>query len=293
MNGIPVRGILLIVFGLSAAAFSGALMKLMSGTMPPTLIVWFRFTGYFFLMVPILLWRTRGALLPVPRPGMQVLRGCCMAGSTICFITGAQTLDYANAIAILYAYPFFLTLLAPWLLGEKVSLAAWLGVAGGFLGVLIVVRPSVDGVGLDAVWVLACALLVTAQLILNRKLGSVADPLVTSCYGAFVAMIITATSLPWLWQPVPTEDWGILASLAVMGAISQTAIVLAFARAPASDLAPFTYTELVSAVVFGFLVFGTLPDLLSWAGIALITISGIAVARAMALRNTPRRVPKI
>ncbi len=292
MNGLPLSGILLIIFGLSAAAFSGALMKLMAETMPPMLIVWFRFTGYFLIMLPLLAWR-RARLLPVPRPGMQVLRGLCMAGSTVCFITGARTLDYADAIAILYAYPFFLTLLAPWVLGEKVSLAAWAGVTGGILGVLIVTRPSFDGIGTDALWVLACSLLVTSQLVLNRKLGSVADPLATSTYGAFIAMIVTALGLPWLWQPVPVADWVVLGTLAILGAISQTAIVLAFSRAPASDLAPFTYTELVSAVVFGFLVFGTLPDWLSWIGIALITASGIAVARAMAMRNTPRRVPKI
>ncbi|MEM1297679.1 MAG: DMT family transporter [Pseudomonadota bacterium] len=292
MNGLPLQGILLIVFGLSAAAFSGAMMKLMAETLHPVLIVWFRFTGYFLLMLPLLAWR-RARVFPVPRPGMQVLRGFCMAGSTVCFITGARTLDYADAIAILYAYPFFLTLLAPWVLGEKVSLPAWAGVAGGFLGVLIVVRPSFEGVGVDALWVLGCALLVTSQLILNRKLGSVADPLVTSCYGAAVAMAVTATGLPWLWQPVPVADWGILAVLGVTGAISQTTIVLAFARAPASDLAPFTYTEIVSAVVFGLLVFGTWPDWVSWIGIALIIASGVAVARAMAMRNTPRRVTKI
>ena len=292
MNGLPLQGILLIVFGLSAAAFSGALMKLMAETMPPLLIVWFRFTGYFLLMLPLLAWR-RAPVWPVPRPRLQILRGICMAGSTVFFITGARTLDYADAIAILYAYPFFLTLLAPWLLGEKVSLAAWAGVAGGFLGVLVVVRPSFAGVGTDALWVLGCSLLVTSQLILNRKLGAVADPLVTSCYGACIAMAVTALGLPWLWQPVPVEHWGILALLGVTGAISQTAIVLAFSRAAASDLAPFTYTEIVSAVVFGFLVFGTWPDWISWMGIVLIIASGVAVARAMAMRNTPRRVTKI
>ena len=295
MNGLPLSGILLIVFGLSAAAFSGGLMKIMSETMAPVLIVWFRFTGYFLIMVPVVAWKARRGtrVFPVPRPGMQGLRGLCMAGSTVCFITGAQTLDYANAIAILYAYPFFLTLVAPFLLGEKVGTAAWLGVIGGFMGVLIIVRPSFDGIGTDALWVLGCSLLVTSQLVINRKLGAVADPLVTSCYGAFVAMCITAFSLPYVWQPVGWDDAWILAALGLMGAISQTAIVLAFTKAPASDLAPFTYTELVSAVVFGFLMFGTLPDALSWAGMALIVISGIAVARVMAMRNTPRRVPKI
>lgn len=283
----------MIVAGLSAAAFSGALMKLLADTMPPLLIVWFRFAGYFLLMLPVVLWRSGRRVLPVPRPGMQLLRGLSMAGATVLFVSGARTLDFADAIAILYAYPFFLTLLAPWLLGEKVSLAVWAGVAGGFLGVLLVVRPSFDGVGLDAVMVLGCALLITSQLIINRKLGAVADPLVTSCYGAGVALLATSLALPGFWQPVPVGDWGVLALLGLTGAVSQTAIVLAFARTTASDLAPFTYTELISAVLFGWLIFGTLPDRISWAGIGLIGLSGIAVARAMAMRNMPRRVPRI
>ena len=173
------------------------------------------------------------------------------------------------------------------------AVSAWAGVAGGFAGVLLVVRPSFEGVGLDAVLVLCCALLVTSQLIINRKLGGFADPLATSCYGAGIATLVTSAALPWLWQPVPASDWWILALLAVLGAVSQTAVVLAFARTPASDLAPFTYTELISAVLFGFLLFGTLPDWISWTGIALICLSGVAVARAMAMRNVPRRVPRI
>lgn len=293
MNGVPVGGIAMIVAGLSAAAFSGALMKLLADTMPALLIVWFRFGGYFLLMLPVVLWRSGRRVLPIPRPGMQLVRGLCMVGATVLFVSGARTLNFADAIAILYAYPFFLTLLAPWLLGEKVSLAVWAGVAGGFLGVLLVVRPSFNGIGLDAVMVLGCALLITSQLIINRKLGAVADPLVTSCYGAGVALLATSPGLPWFWQPVPVENWGILALLGLTGAISHTAIVLAFARTAASDLAPFTYAELISAVLFGWLIFGTLPDWVSWTGIGLISVSGIAVARAMAVRNIPRRVPRI
>jgi len=293
MNGIPLRGILLLIFGLSMAAFSGGLMKTLAETMPPTLIVWFRFTLYFLIMAPIVAVRNGRSVFNVPRPGMQVFRGMVMAGSTVCFITGARTLPYADAIAILYAYPFLLTLVAPWVLGEKVSLAAWVGVIGGFAGVLIIMRPSFDGIGMDAVWVLICAILVTTQLVLNRILGSVSDPLVTSCYGACIATIVTSLTLPWLWQPVPIADWGIIALLGVTGAVAQTSIVMAFSQANASDLAPFTYAEIISAIVFGLLMFGTLPDWISWVGIGLIVASGVLVARAMAMRNTPRRVPKI
>lgn len=288
-----IRGILLLIAGLSAAALSGALMKLLAETLPPLLIVWFRFTGYFLLMVPVVMAVARHALWPVPRPRLQLVRGLTMVGATVCFVTGARTLDFADAIAILYAYPFLLTLAAPWVLGERVSTPVWIGVAVGFLGVLLVVRPSFDGVGLDAVFVFGCAVLVATQLIINRKLGGVANPLVTSCYGAFVAMVLSAAALPWTWQPISWDQAWILAALAVTGAASQTTIVMAFAHTSASDLAPFTYSEIVSALVFGLLIFGTLPGLTSWVGIALIIAAGVWVARSMAMRTTPERVPKV
>ena len=100
-------------------------------------------------------------------------------------------------------------------------------------------------------------------------------------------------TLPFAWQPVTAAQLGILALMAVTSAISQTLMIMALARAPASDLAPFTYSEIVSAVLIGLVMFGTLPDMLSWAGIGLITLSGGVVARAQALRAVVRRQPKI
>ena len=230
---------------------------------------------------------------PPVRPGLQVVRGICMCVSTICFVMGARTLNFADAIAILYAYPFLLTLAAPIFLGETVRRAVWIGVAAGFVGVLIVMRPGFDGIDVDALWVLGAACSVTTMLILNRKLGAVTDPLVTSCYGAGIAMVLTAPGMAMHWQPIDLPTLGMLVLLGLTGAISQTTIVMAFARTPASDLAVFTYSEIVSAVIIGFLLFGTWPDGWSWVGISLIVISGAAVARAMQRPNTPRRVPKI
>ncbi|MEM7211396.1 MAG: DMT family transporter [Pseudomonadota bacterium] len=292
-DATPMRGILLIVFGLAAAALSGAQMKMLSEMLPVLLIVWARFAGYFLIILPVVLARRTTAIWPPVRPGLQVLRGLCMCSATICFVMGARTLNFADAIAILYAYPFMLTLAAPIFLGEQVRRAVWIGVAAGFVGVLIVMRPGFDGIGVDALWVLGAAVSVTTMLIINRKLGAVTDPLVTSSYGAFIAMVLTAPGMVMHWQPIGLETLGMLVVLGFTGAISQTTIVLAFSRAPASDLAVFTYSEIVSAVVIGFLLFGTWPDGWSWVGIGLIVISGAGVARAMQGPSTPRRAPKI
>jgi len=245
------------------------------------------------MSIPIVLVRPGLSQIKPARPWWQLFRGIVLAISTTAFIYGARTLDYADAIAILYAYPFIVIVMACVFLGERPPLMAWVGVFGGFLGVLLVARPDFGGLNTGAVWILCCAFFVAMQLTLNRFLGSVSHPFVTSLWGALVATIVLS---PWAlsqWQEPTSREWWLLILLATMGAVNQTIIVFAFTRAEAAKLAPFTYTEMVSGVFFGFLIFGTLPDRLSWAGIVLIILFGVLAARSFRHRNVPKRNPRI
>jgi len=286
-------GILILVLGLSLAALSGAIMKTLTGDLPPLLIGWVRFAGFCLIIAPVALMRVGRRALRPPRLGIQVIRGLFHAASTVCFIIGVNTLNFADAIAILYVYPFLMVLMAPAILGERVDMAGWLGVAGGFGGVLLVVRPEFQNFDSGAVFVLVAGFFVALQMLLNRKLGVLSDPTVISMWGALVAFCVLSLALPFVWQPISAAQLGLLALTALTGAISHTMMILAFSRAPASDLAPFTYSEIVSAVLIGVVMFGTLPDALSWAGIALIVLSGVIVARVQAGRTVLRRQPKI
>ena len=154
-------------------------------------------------------------------------------------------------------------------------------------------RPDFQSFDIGAFLVLAAGALIAIQMLLNRKLGVLADPTVISMWGALAAAFALSLALPFVWQPITAGQFGILALTALTGAISHTLMIMAFAQAPASDLAPFTYSEIVSAVLIGFIMFGTLPDLMSWSGIGLITLSGIIVGRAQAARIVLRRQPKI
>ncbi len=285
-------GILLIVAAMCLAALTGALMKTLTDTMSPMLIGWFRFTGYFLVILPFALARVGRRAFRPPRIGIQVLRGLLQVAGNLCFMFGVMGLALADAIAILYVYPFLMTLMAPSVLGERVTAMGWVGVFGGFAGVLLVMRPDFGGLDIHALFVLGTGVLVALQMLLNRKLGVLADPSVISMWGALIASMVLLGSLPFVWSTPDLGDFGIIALMALASAASQTMMILALARAPASDLAPFTYAEIVAAVLIGLVMFGTLPDALSWTGIGLITLSGIAVARAQG-RLALRRQPKI
>ena len=293
--GTLKSGLVPLLAGLGLAALSGAVMKGLSDELPAFLIVWVRFLGFAALMVPVVLWRTGAARMLKPvMPWAQVLRGGMMAVGTACFIIAARTLDFAEAITLLYIYPFLITLLAPFFLKEPPRLTTFLGVTGGFLGVLLVARPSADGLAVAGTpFALAAGALIAGQMILNRRLGGAVDPLLTSFWGACVVTVLVTPAAPFLWQAVTAGQAGRLALIAAMAAVSQTLVTIAFSRSPAADLAPFTYIEIIAAVGIGFAFFGTLPDALSFLGMAIIIASGVTVARVQRGRITARRQPKI
>jgi len=292
MNRDTRTGIIVVVFGLCIAAFTGSLMKLLSDDLNAFQIAWFRFCGYALILFPVVAYRFGRSALAPARPAMQIVRGITMASGTVAFIVGARTIDFADAIAILYAYPFLLTILAVIFLNERVHLIGWIGITGGFLGVILIMRPEFSGFDVGSLYVFLCAIIISVQMVLNRKLGSIAHPLIISIWGAVVATLLLSIILPFYWQPISFNQFLLLSLVAVSGAINQTCLVYGFSKAEASTLAPFTYFEIVASVFIGFMMFGTLPNWISWIGIGLIIASGLLVARSLSGGITPRRSAK-
>ena len=287
------QGIIFIILGLSIASLSGAIMKLLSDDLSAIQITWFRFCGFALIMLPIVIIRFGRAALKPARPGIQVIRGLSMAAGASTFVIGVQTVEFADAIAILYAYPFLLIILAVIFLGERTRVGGWLAVIGGFIGVLLVMRPEFKSLNTGTLWVFISAIIISIQLVLNRKLGSLSHPFVTSLYGAMSAFVVLTFFLPFHWQPFNLGNIWLIGSMIICGAVSQILIVSSFAKTTASTLAPFTYFEIVAAVIIGYFIFDTLPGWISWAGITLICVSGLTVARSLPAPQPSQPVPKI
>ncbi len=285
-------GIAMVMFGLGVAAFTGSMMKFLANDLNAFQITWFRFLGYALILLPIVAIRVGRSAIKPGRIGMQIFRGVTLATATTAFVVGVKTIDFADAIAILYAYPFLITILAVFFLDERVPWIGWIGVIGGFVGVLLVMRPEFDNFNVGSLYVFLCAVIISIQMILNRKLGYRSHPLATSIWGAVVATILLSFIVPFYWQPINLNQFWLLCLMTFTGAVNQTCLVYGFSKAKASTLAPFTYFEIVASVFIGFFMFGTLPDWVSWIGIGLIIASGLLVAHSLAGGHTPRRIPK-
>lgn len=291
LRRIPVEtaAIIIMLTALCLAALSGALMKILTDSMSPPLVSWFRFAGYALLLVPLALWRVGPACFRPARPLVQVARGLMLAAGNTAFMYGVRHVDYANAISILYIYPFIMVALSAWILGERVSKSAWFGVVGGFSGVLLVVRPDLTGIDPAAMFILFTGTMVALQMLFNRQLGVLSDPIVVSLWGAIAATAALSLSVPFVWQIPATDQMLLIAALAVLTALSQTLMITAMSMASADRIAPFTYFEIIAAVIIGLAMFGTLPDMVAWLGMALIITNGTVVKRLPGVLKLRRR----
>lgn len=218
----------------------------------------------------------------------NLARGVALAGATACFFTGLATLPLPASAAILFLAPLILTLLGGAVLKENLTLRRVALCVAGFPCVLLIVRPGFDGLGWDALYPLAAAFLFAIYFLLTRMASGQGSPLSMHVVAAASGTGILAfwlyagnavtDSAQIIW-PTQVSTWIALASLGVISTIAHMAIIVAFARAPASVLAPLNYLEIVSATVLSFIVFGTLPDEWTVIGAILITAIGYAATR--------------
>lgn len=272
--------VVLLVAGLATASLSGAFLKLMAAELNVAVMTFGRYAGYLVVLLPIAVWRYGRQVVSPPAAPTQFLRATLILAATLSFVLSVRYLPLANVIAILYVYPFLVALLSPWLLAERASLATWLGVVGGFIGILIVMRPDLGVINVGTIAAITTGVFYAFHIIITRKLANAAPALVSNTFMALVAMaLILPLAWAW-WQPVSLNQAAVLFVMGAINAVSHLLIISAFARASAPALAPFTYTEIIAAVVWGFLFFTDIPDAITLIGIAVIIASGVMVSQS-------------
>ena len=179
--------------------------------------------------------------------------------------------------------------MAALLLGEQVDEWRWAGVAIGFVGAMLVLRPGFSDWGWAAAFPLAAALLFAGFTIATRSLSSSEDPWTTFVYTGVVGLIAASAIAPWIWAAPGLDDLPALVAMGLLGAIGHGALIFAFSRAPASALAPYLYVSLIWAMLFGYAFFGDAPDVWTIAGSATIVGAGVFVQFSEARRKAEQR----
>jgi len=276
-----LQGILLQTVALALFVAMDALLKVLVAHHPVAQLMFVRFV-FHTLMVVLVLWLFTGAVPFRSRaPALQTLRSVALAVANAALSVSLIHIPLADATAVAFAAPVMTVACAALWLGERVSPRRWVGVGVGFLGVLVALRPPfLTGEPLHWAMLLPLVTAVanTAYQLLTRRLATVDDPRTTFVHTSIAAAVLTSFAQPFVWQQPALGDWPLFAALGLFGGLGHCLLVLAFARAPASVLAPLSYTQLLWAGMAGVLVFGDWPDGWTAAGACIIAVGGVLVA---------------
>lgn len=282
-NSVLIAAGLTVFAGLCFAGLSAQVKFLSSDLHGFVITFWRNFWGLFF-MLPWLMKQGLGDL-SWPRIRMFSLRSALSLASMLCGFTSLSYLTLANATALSFTAPLFATILAALVLGETVRRRRWSATLVGFIGVMIVMRPSVSGISFGETLALAGAFL-TATVIIVVKQMSKTEP--SNAIVAYMVLLLTpmslVTALPfWAWPSA--GDWPFVIGMGLAGTIGHVCWTRAISMADASVVVPFDYLRLVFTILIGIFAFAEHPDEFTLIGSAIIVLAGIYIARREAMLN--------
>ncbi|MCB1388236.1 MAG: DMT family transporter [Rhodobacteraceae bacterium] len=264
-----------MAFGFFCFSVSDLLAKILTQTLPPLQVSWIRQLG-LLAGVLVVLARHGPRILRTRRPILQLGRGLAAVTTSAGFVVAIAYVPLADAVAVGFATPFIVTVLAALLLHERIGPHRWAAVGVGFVGMLMVIRPG-GGVFHPAILlVLVAATAFAVRQILSRFLSS-ADPLPTTiAWTGLTASLLLTLTLPWIWvTPGGGATLAIAFGTAASAGLAEMSLMRALDRTPAAIVAPMQYTVIVWASLFGGLFFHQLPDGWTVAGSAVIVASGL------------------
>ncbi|WP_323041487.1 DMT family transporter [Gemmobacter sp.] len=274
-----LRGGLLMVAAMAAFAIEDMLVKAVGGRVPPGQIILAIGIGSTLVLGLIALRQrhplvTRAVLHP-----LVIVRNLAEMSGSAGFITALTLMPLGTASALHQTMPLAMTLGAAVFLGEKVGWRRWAAVAAGFLGVLVILRPTGDGLSAAAAAASMTAVFSLAvRDLATRKVAGAVSSLSLALWGSvsFIPsglILMGVTGSPWMMPQ--GLDWALLAGVAGMGVTGYWLMVVATRVGEVSAIMPYRYSRLVFAMVLGWLAFREMPDTWMLAGSALIVGSGL------------------
>ena len=278
------RAMLMMIIAMLMLPGIDAIAKWLSGSVSSGQVTWSRFLFQIIFMFPLLL-KTRGPWF-TPALALHAARGSLIAFATLFFFSGLAYLPLADAIAIFFIEPLLVTLLSALFFGEAIHWRRISAISLGFVGALIIIRPTFVEVGYAALYPVGAAFCFSFYIVLTRKLVRHEDPIrlqffagVFGClvmsialgYGTSVDIAILAATWP------STNHWLLLGGLGLIATGCHLLVTYAYRLASIGILAPFQYVEIIGATVLGLVIFNEFPDAVTWVGVSIIVGSGMYV----------------
>lgn len=246
------------------------------------------------LVVFVMVARIRGSLTRVRtrRLGLHLLRALAALSGGFGAFYAYSKLPLADAYALIFAGPLFVTALSVPVLKEQVGWRRWSAVLVGFLGVVVMLRPGTSAFEPAALGALFGALGYALTVMMVRKLGSSESPYSYGIYGNILTVAITgALCLVFGFVPIDPFDFALLIAGGVVGSFAFLSMVAAYSRAPAAVVAPFQYSQMIWGTLAGYVVWRHVPDTTTLVGAGIVATSGLYILHRETMRRRPTTPP--
>lgn len=272
----PARAILLAVLAVACFGAMDASVKAISpltGTVPA---LWARYGGQMLVVLILVAPRLR-SVARSQYPKLQIARSLLLMTATGFFFTALGKVGLAEATAVMSLNPVLITLGGALFLGEALGPRRIFAIAAALIGALIVIRPGSDVFAPAALLPLGSAVCFASYTLLTRRLGANEDVWTSLFYTGFVGSIVMTCLVPFHWTPLTAKSATLMVMISCFGTAGQLMLIRALSQAEAGLLAPFNYTGLVLAVLWGVVFFNEFPDRWTLVGALVIVGAGLYV----------------
>ena len=284
-------GVLYMVASVFLFSIQNAIGKWLAQSYPIPMLVFFR---SFIALLPSFLLVMRAGGLQVMRTnrlGGQFGRAVIWGGSNVASLFGFHLLPIADAVALTFAAPLFLTALSYPIIKERVSRERWIAVSVGFVGVLVMAHPSGAENALGVAAAITCAVCNAVGTLTVRDLCRTEHSASIVTWTAIFMTLMALPALPFYWVTPTPIDFLLFCSIGLIGGVSQYWTTQALHYAPAAAVSPFNYTALIWGSIIGVVVWGDLPTPPILIGAAIVTLTGLYLLRAESWRRRPIQRP--
>lgn len=237
--------------------------------------LWFRYAIQAVITTAVV-WPGRGRrVLQTAHPRFQLARGLLLFACSILAFLSLKYMPVGEFTAISMLSPLIITLLAAWMLKEKIRPLRWLLVLGGFIGTMVIIRPGSQHFDWTVILPLMLVGTNSGFQLLTSKMAKTEDPITTHFYTGWIGTGMATLLLPFVWEmPADWTVWLQLLLMGVLASIGHFLLILAYGRTPAATLTPYMYTQIGFAVLGGWVVFNHLPDHWTFVGMGLVALCG-------------------
>jgi len=275
-----LSGIAAMVAATAFFVICDSFMKLVAEDLPPFEVLFLRGIAASFACAILVVLRGEGPAISGVRNGRALLRGAAETLSVLCYIVALARMPIADVIAIIQTAPLILILGAAFVLRERIGPARVVLVLLGFVGAVMVAQPGTSGISAAALLAFASALLIAARDLIGRGVPTrIPVTVVAFATNLMVMVVAGAMSLGVeIWTAPTHRHLAFLGAAGLFVTLGHAGLLAAYRLGRTTLIAPFFYSFAPWAVLSGLLVWGALPNPLALAGIALISVSGVANA---------------